>query len=620
MNPTATSRHFRRSAPRKRAGRARLTVELLEQRNLLDGGLANVLVNDPTADYPWVSTYPDGTQQLWPADTQSETAIALAGNRIVVAYNDDNHWRGAETFPPTEELHSLGYAVSKDGGKTFKDMGSLPDDPTHPEMWDPVLDFSNKTGTTFLISHSGNTITRTVGEQINVYRSVDNGSSFSNAIDGTPGFTAGVDLQDKPWVAVDNFAGPDGSGYGNTYLAWTDFSYENGKTGLYFTRSIDDGMHWGPNGGTLIARGQNSGNAGPIDAFVTVGKDHAVYVFWLDYYGLSLQMRKSTDQGATFGDPVTVAKVQKQSHKGDLGLTDNLGRNIRADSAPYVVVNPANGDLYLVYADKPSNSKDHADIFFVQSTDGGQSWSRPQRVNDDPTLNDQWNPALAVTPDGSHVGVFWYDRRLDPANNLIDRYGVIGSASGHGVNFGSNFRITDVSFPSAFDPYLGPDYMGDYDQAVADNGYFYTTWGDNRLANPNYPARTNQPDVRFAKIPVGWAGEVSSLAAPAGPDGTLTSRPAVIDSTAFALPSGVTAPSGPTQPGALWTDTRLQSTLGGSNADALFALVDTLTTRSAGTAQALIFAAAATGPGTLLSREAPWKDQAVDAYFMDLVP
>jgi hypothetical protein len=44
--------------------------------------------------------------------------------------------------------------------------------------------------------------------------------------------------------------------------------------------------------------------------------------------------------------------------------------------------------------------------------------------------------------------------------------------------------------------------MGDYDQAVADNNYFYTTWGDNRLANPNYAPHVNQPDVRFARIPV----------------------------------------------------------------------------------------------------------------------
>jgi hypothetical protein len=53
-----------------------------------------------------------------------------------------------------------------------------------------------------------------------------------------------------------------------------------------------------------------------------------------------------------------------------------------------------------------------------------------------------------VTPDGGHVGLFWYDRRLDPANNLIDRFGAIGTVSDHTVSFAPNFRVTDVSFPA----------------------------------------------------------------------------------------------------------------------------------------------------------------------------
>jgi hypothetical protein len=120
------------------------------------------------------------------------------------------------------------------------------------------------------------------------------------------------------------------------------------------------------------------------------------------------------------------------------------------------------------------------------------------------------------------VGLFWYDRRLDPANNLIDRFGAIGAVSGHTVTFGANFRITDVSFPPAFtywdgsawhiqDPVIRPGYMGDYDQAVADNTYFYTTWGDNRLSDAIH---ANQPDVRFAKIPVDWAGAAAGASLP----------------------------------------------------------------------------------------------------------
>jgi hypothetical protein len=187
------------------------------------------------------------------------------------------------------------------------------------------------------------------------------------------------------------------------------------------------------------------------------------------------------------------------------------------------------GDLYVVYDDE-GNGQDRADIYFAESTDGGAKWSNPIRVNDDTTTNDQWQPAIAVTPDGGHVGIFWYDRRLDPANNLIDRFGTIGDESGHTVTFRPNFRITNVSFPSAFDQdsvlvgYGVTTYMGDYDMAAADNSYFYTTWGDNRLPDAVF---ANQPDVRFAKIPVtGLEADTVLLAAssaggaPAGTTGT----------------------------------------------------------------------------------------------------
>jgi hypothetical protein len=227
-------------------------------------------------------------------------------------------------------------------------------------------------------------------------------------------------------------------------------------------------------------------------------------------------MRKSTDQGQTFAHSITVTGLKTAGPNGDLGLTDSNGNPFRSNAFPQAAVNPVSGDIYVVYNDEPNGSADKGDIFFTMSTDGGNRWSKPLRVNDDTTTNDQWFPALAVTPDGNHVGIFWYDRRLDPANNLIDRFGVIGTVSGHTVTFGANVRITDVSFPPALNidhPIVAPTYMGDYDTASADNDYFYTTWGDNRLPDANNPAFANQPDVRFAKIPVGGDDPTSSVLA-----------------------------------------------------------------------------------------------------------
>src|SRR5262249_54465747 len=146
-------------------------------------------------------------------------------------------------------------------------------------------------------------------------------------------------------------------------------------------------------------------------------------------------------------------------------------------------------------------------IFFAQSNDGGATWGvTRQRLNDDATNADQWAPSLAVTPDGTEVGVFWYDRRNDSGNSLIDRYGVIGSVNttNNAGAFGANFRVSDVSFPALGGSDLvfgfpGVPRMSAYDQTVADNTAFYTVWGDNR-DDRNPPNTGKNANVRFSAV------------------------------------------------------------------------------------------------------------------------
>jgi hypothetical protein len=480
---------FSRRPPhtKRRIASTRLELELLEARNLLNAGTpTNVLVNNPTED---------PTNH----DTQSETAIVLGANsNVVVAYNDDG---GASP----SYLQLGGYSLSTNGGTSFTDQGNFPIGPNpYAGGADPVLARSSNTGTIFLSSLTANLALFIDAAQVNIFRSTDNGATFNLPVSGTPGFVDGVDRADKPWIAVDNTPGTAVSGYGNVYLVWTDFVFKNNgslaEKGIYFTRSTDDGQTWGPSGGVSISDKFGQG------AFVTVGPDHTVYVFSWNGSNPSenIKMTKSTDQGQTFSQPVIVTKLKTNGSLGDLGLTySNINSSsFRTNAFPQAAVNPVSGDIYVVYNDDPKGPTDKADILFTMSTDGGNTWSSPLQVNDDNTKNDQWQPAIAVTPDGSHVGIFWYDRRLDPADNLIDRFGTIGTVSGHTVSFAPNFRITDVSFPPAFnqDPFWGTSgYMGDYDTATADNSYFYTTWGDNRLGDTFF---ANQPDVRFAQIPV----------------------------------------------------------------------------------------------------------------------
>jgi hypothetical protein len=56
--------------------------------------------------------------------------------------------------------------------------------------------------------------------------------------------------------------------------------------------------------------------------------------------------------------------------------------------------------------------------------------------------------------------------------------------------------------------------MGDYDQVIANgNTGVCLTWGDNRLANPNFPAHTHQPDVRFVQVPICTAPVITNVSA-----------------------------------------------------------------------------------------------------------
>jgi methionine-rich copper-binding protein CopC len=429
-------------------------------------------------------------------DTQSETSLVLDGSTVMAAFNDSTLYDRTHM-----SYHFTGYAVSGDGGQSFQDGGGLPTVPGG-DAGDPVLARDNVTGRVYFATLNLNTSTN-----INVFRSDTDLQSFlpTTIINRSGGFL------DKEWMAVDNF---DGAGQGNVYLIVRDFGSGNG---IFLYRSTDQGATF--NSGVSIA----SGSAGNVQgAWVTVGPDHSVYAFWFDNTSSTekIMMRKSADGGLNFGAAVTVTTLRTTGVNGDLGL----GGGFRSNSFPQALANRVTGQLYVVYDDKGAGN-DKSDVYFRYSNDGGTTWSAATDVIDDTTGHDQWQPALAVTPNGNTVGVFWYDRRVDPANNLIDRFGALGTVAGGDVTFGRNFRITDTSFPveHGHDNVVNSVYMGDYDQAVADNTGFYLTWGDNR--NPSLGHTGNNADVRFTHITVSVAGPAVIAVTPRGavfpPVGTL---------------------------------------------------------------------------------------------------
>ncbi|MEP6601430.1 MAG: hypothetical protein ABJB49_06410, partial [Nitrospirota bacterium] len=415
--------------------------------------LPNTLVNNPAAD---------GTAQ----DTQSETTLVLgAAGTIISSFNDSGSNTSGSFF--------TGIARSTNLGDTWTDQGTLPAGGVG-DAGDPVLARNNTTGTIILATLGFNS-----AASLPIYRSTNDGISYFAQVDGDGGGTS----NDKEWLACDNFAG---AGQGNFYMFYRDFG---GGGGMSFTRSTDGGATWSARQILASASGQG--------AWVTVGADHTVYGFWLAT-GNNLVFKKSTDQGVTFGAQTPLTTLRTTGVNGGLGL----GGGFRTNAFMQVVAHPTVAtQLYAIWNDKGiSPSTDKANIYFSQTTNGGTSWSAPIQVNTDAGTNDQWQPVIAITPDGTGLFTSWYDRRLDAGNSLIEVFGRNADISGTTVSFGVDYRITDTSFPVVIgqDPAINTVYMGDYDMAVGDNSLYYRTWGDNRLPLLTH---ANQPDVRFSKIP-----------------------------------------------------------------------------------------------------------------------
>jgi subtilisin-like proprotein convertase family protein len=441
-------------------GKARLRPREVEPGEAPEVAPANTPVNNPAAD---------ATVQ----DTQSETALVLgAAANILASYNDSGSNAGGAS-------HFTGVARSTDGGATYTDNGVLPANGIG-DAGDPVLARSTFTGTAILATLGFNS-----SAVMQTYRTTDNGATYQAPVDADGGGSS----NDKEWLAADNFAGP---GQGNFYLFYRDFG---GGGGMSFTRSTNDGVSWS-------ARQVLAGNSGQ-GAWVAVGADHAVYAFWLAT-GNILSVRKSTDQGVTFGAPSNVTTLHTTGVNGDLGLNGGF----RTNAFPQVVTNPVDANqLYITWNDRPISGPDRANIYFAQSTNAGGTWSAPVQINTDAGTNDNYMPCMAITPDGTGLFVSWYDRRLDAANNLIEVFGRNATISGTTVTFGNDYRITNANFPVVIgqDPVIVANYMGDYDTAVADNANFHRTWGDNRL---NLNSHAHQPDVRYTSVPKAGPGAI----------------------------------------------------------------------------------------------------------------
>jgi len=407
-------------------------------------GSSNQLVSSASGDDIQIST------STLP---QNEPSVALepSNPQHLVAGANDQLSTGANW---------LAVYTSSDGGLSWTN-GLIPN--TGPlaifhEASDPAVSFSENgtlyySGVAFNILR-GNAVAGTVF----VSKSIDDGSSFPlTTIVASGSSKIGGIFNDKPYLGVDETTGLFA---GRVYVSWTRFTSST-TSDIMIAYSSDSGRSFS----SPVKVSNSLLNQGSLPV---VGPSGELYVVWNDLSNRQIMEAKSTDGGVSFSSPVVVSSY--------VPLPSPLPNSFfRVNSNPAAAADDTSGNVYVAWADYRSGN---AEILSSRSLDGGATWSKPIRVNDDTTTNDHFFPWMTV----SHglLSIVFYDRRLDPGNRLIDVF-YAESADG-GATFSPNLRVTDQPSDPGSLNFIG-DYIG-----IASNGTLaHPVWTDLRDVSPANP-------------------------------------------------------------------------------------------------------------------------------------
>lgn len=345
------------------------------------------------------------------------------------------------------------YHYSKDGGKKWKTKKLKS---SYGVFGDPVIEVD--TAGVFYFLHLANPPEGNWIDRIVCQKSLNNGKSWSN---GTFVGLNGQKAQDKHWTAVD----PRNN---NLYVTWTEFdkygsTTEGDSTRILFSRSEDQGETWS----LPVQINEVSGDCIDSDETVegatpTVGPNGEVYVSWVGPNGLVFN--KSMDHGRTWLE----REVFIDSVPG--GWDFSIPGLDRANGLPVTKCDlssgPNNGTIYVNWADQRNDSTD-TDIWLSSSKDGGITWAKPVRVNDDSSKKHQFFTWMDIDQKTGYLYFVFYDRRAYN-DNQTDVY--IAESRDGGKTF-KNVKISEKPFI----PIIGP-FFGDYNNIYVNGGVLRAIW------------------------------------------------------------------------------------------------------------------------------------------------
>lgn len=367
----------------------------------------------------------------------NETSICIDPKnpaRIIAAANLDN------------------YYYSVDSGRTWTE-GKLTS--TYGVWGDPIVLVD--TAGTYYFFHLSNYTQGTWIDRMVVQKSTNGGQTWSS---GTFFGLNGTKKQDKHGVALN----PATNEIAVTWTQFDNYGTNNpsDSSNILFSKSSDGGTTWT----NPIRINQQAGDC--VDSSLTVegavptfGLNGEIFIAWSGPSGIVFD--KSLDGGVTW---MQTDKVIVPGHS----WTFDVPGIYRCNGMPVTATDLSNsahrGNIYINYADQ-SNGKFDTDIWLVRSTDGGNTWNAPVRVNNDPPGKHQFFTWMTVDQTTGYIWVVYYDRR-NYTDELTDVYMALSTDGG--LTF-RNFKVSNAPFKPT-----NSVFFGDYTSVSAVNNVVRPIW------------------------------------------------------------------------------------------------------------------------------------------------
>jgi hypothetical protein len=369
---------------------------------------------------------------------------------------------------------------SSDGGSSWGQT-ALPLYSTDTFESDPAVDWTSD-GSAWALTIGVLSTVSVTNFYVRCFKSTDGGQTWT--YDSTPSGThTGTD---KPSLWVDH--SPASPYQDNMYAIWHE-----GATAFVSVRQGPAGTWSAP---LAVSGAETTFTADGGDIKTNANGD--VFAFWPNGGAPSMMLAKSTDGGASFGAPITVAptfgsftvKVPAQDARAAFG-GGTLGALIYASGGAYRTTTEdlvcacwadlSGGPGCTAEADEPVGnitSTCKTRVWFARSIDGGATWGAPVKINDQPSLNDQFFPRLAVDPGTGYLMVVYYDTVNDPERVRTDMW--MQTSTDGGVSWRPAVQVTTASTEEAVGDEDNGQEFGDYIGLTVASGQYFACWTDRR--------------------------------------------------------------------------------------------------------------------------------------------